>query len=133
MYKVHKNWILISARGTIGRPYLIVDDTKPMAASDNILRCIPDENEISSSYLTAFLHTPYAHYQLQAQKAGSVQDLLQPTHIEEIFIPIPKQDIQDKIGSLVIEAYNKKDRANQIEEEAIKEIETYLMEIAGGE
>jgi len=34
------------------------------------------------------------------------------------------------IGSLVIKAYNKKDRANQIEEEAIKQLETYLIETA---
>lgn len=131
LYKVYKNWILISARGTVGRPYLITTDT-PIAASDNILRCVPDRNKVLPAYLTAFLHTSYSAYQFQAQKAGSVQDLLQPTHAEDILIPLPSKDVQDKIGSLVIEAYNKEDKANLIEEEAIKELETYLMKIAGG-
>ncbi|OFV65602.1 MAG: hypothetical protein SBU_001530 [Candidatus Syntrophoarchaeum butanivorans] len=48
----------------------------------------------------------------------------------DILILKPKDEsIGDKIGSLVVEAYNKKDRADQIEEEAIKEIGTSLMEI----
>jgi len=33
----------------------------------------------------------------------------------------------------VIEAYNKKDKANQIEEETIKELEQTLMKIAEGQ
>jgi len=53
--------------------------------------------------------------------------------MENILLPIPvDKSIENKIGSLVIEAYNKKDKANQIEEEAVKELEQSLMQIAGG-
>ena len=51
-------------------------------------------------------------------------------HIAQVKIPIPPDDIQKKIGSLVIRAYTKRDKANQIEEESIKKIEEELEKIA---
>ena len=43
------------------------------------------------------------------------------------------KDIEDEIGNLVFEACDKKDKANQIEEEAIKLLERRLKEIAEGQ
>ncbi len=57
LYKIYSNWILISARGTVGRPYLVTEETNGFTASDNIIRCIPDESKILPSYLYAFLLT----------------------------------------------------------------------------
>lgn len=132
LYKVYTNWILISARGTVGRPCLVTVLTNGFTVSDNIIRCIPDESKISSSYLYAFLLTSYALYQINAQKAGGVQDLLQPIHLKDIYVPVPSSDIQRKIGDLVLQAYDKRDKSNQIEDEAIKLLERKLEEIAEG-
>ena len=132
LYKIYSNWILISARGTVGRPYLVTEETNGFTASDNIIRGIPDGSKILSSYLCAFLLTSYALYQIQAQKAGNVQDLLQPILLTDICVPVPPLDVQRKIGNLVFEAYDKRDKANQIEDEAIKLLERRLKEIAEG-
>jgi restriction endonuclease S subunit len=64
-------------------------------------------------------------------KGGSVQDLLQPSVLGDTLIPIPSKEIQEKIGNLVTEAYEKKDQANLIENEAIKLLENKLKELAG--
>jgi hypothetical protein len=43
------------------------------------------------------------------------------------------KDIEDEIGNLVFEACDKRDKANQIEEEAIKLLERRLKEIVEGQ
>ena len=42
------------------------------------------------------------------------------------------KDIENKIGNFTFEAYDKRDKANQIEDEAIKLLERRLKEIAEG-
>lgn len=43
------------------------------------------------------------------------------------------KDIEDEIGNLVFDACDKRDKANQIEDEAIKLLERKLREIAEGQ
>ena len=81
------------------------------------------KNRVNPGYIVAFLSSLYGEYQIKGKVYGAVVDEIaeQDTSlIEDIDILLPDKSIQDKIGSLVIKAYNKKDRANQIEEEAIK-------------
>jgi type I restriction enzyme S subunit len=129
-YKVHEGYILISARGTVGRPYYVTNIMNGSTASDNIIRCITKPEKILPSYLTAYLLTTHASHQIQALKAGSVQDLLQPIHINDIYVPVPSMESQRKIGNLILEAYTKKDQANNIEEEAIKCFEETLLKLS---
>ena len=131
-YKIKKGWILTTERGTTGVSALVTKYWDGWLASHNILRVVP--LNINSGYLLAYLNTEYAQYQLKSKELGAVVEVLDPRDMENILIPIPMdKSIEDKIGSLVIEAYNKKDRANQIEEEAIKELEQTLMKIAEGQ
>jgi len=45
-------------------------------------------------------------------------------------VPVPSQSIQEKIGRIVVEAYEKKDEANVLEMETIKKLEAELEELA---
>jgi len=132
---LRKHWVLMTRSGTVGRIGFVSDYLDGWAASEHILRIIV-KSGVNPGYIVAFLSSLYGEYQIKGKVYGAVVDEIaeQDTSlIEDMDILLPDKSIQDKIGSLVIEAYNKKDRANQIEEEAIKELETYLMEIAGGE
>ena len=132
---LRKHWVLMTRSGTVGRIGFVSDYLDGWAASEHILRIIV-KSRVNPGYIVAFLSSLYGECQIKGKVYGAVVDEIaeQDTSlIEDIDILLPDKSIQDKIGSLVIEAYNKKDRANQIEEEAIKELETYLMEIAGGE
>lgn len=129
-YKVYEGYVLVSARGTVGRPFLITESLDEVTASDNILRIIVDSELVLPSYLTAFLSTKYASYQIHAQKAGSVQDLLQPVHLNNIEIPLPDLDTQEKIGKAFVDAYALRYQANKIEKDAINYLEKKLLEYA---
>lgn len=126
-YKVRKGWILTTERGTTGVSALVTEYWDGWLTSHNILRVVPQN--VNPGFLLAYLNTEYAQYQLKSKELGAVVEVLDPRDMENILVPIPSKEIQDKIASLVIEAYNKKDKANQIEEEAIKQLEKKLEEI----
>jgi type I restriction enzyme S subunit len=129
---IKKDWILMTRSGTVGRIGIVKDGWKDWTASEHVLRIII-RPEIHPGYIAAFLSSPYGEYQIKGKIYGAVVDEIgeQDTSlIEEINIILPPKDIQDKIGNLVFEAYDKKDRANQIEDETIKLLERRLKEIS---
>jgi len=132
-YIVKRNWILVTCSGTIGRLALVSNYWDSWAATNHLLRIIPREDEINPGYLTAFLLSIYGQAQFQRLIYGGVVDEIGEAGelFNDILILKPKdKTIEEKIGFLVIDAYNKKDKANQIEEEAIKQLERTLTEIA---
>jgi len=134
-YIVRKNWILVTCSGTIGRLALVSDYWDGWTATNHLLRIVPKEKEINPGYLAGFLLSIYGQVQFQRLVYGGVVDEIGEAGelFKDIFILNPKDEsIEEKIGSLVIEAYNKKDKANQIEEQTIKELEQTLMRIAEG-
>ncbi|MEM3588059.1 MAG: hypothetical protein QXO71_12165, partial [Candidatus Jordarchaeaceae archaeon] len=86
----------------------------------------------NAGYLTIFLQSLYGFSQLQTLIYGGVVEELGEAGelLSEILIPIPSISIQEKIGNLVIEAYEKKDQANMLENKAIKALEERLVEAA---
>ena len=134
-YIVKKNWILATCSGTIGRLSLVRDYWDGWAATNHLLRIIPDEGKIQPGYLTAFLLSIYGQVQFQCLIYGGVVDEIGEAGelFNSILILKPKDErVERKIGDLVFEAYDKRDKANQIEGEAIKLLERRLTEIAEG-
>jgi type I restriction enzyme S subunit len=129
-YRIKKGWILTTERGTTGISSLVTEYQDGWLASHNIIRVV--STNINPGYLLAYLNTEYAQYQLKSKELGAVVEVLDPRDMGDIIIPIPEKDIQDHIGSIIIEAYDKRDKSNQIEEDAIKLLEGRLKEIAEG-
>lgn len=129
-YRIKKGWILTTERGTTGLSSIVTEYWDRWLASHNILRVVP--TNINPGYLSAYLNTDYAKLQLKSKELGAVVEVLDPRDMQDIIVPVPEKDIQDSIGSIVLEAYNKRDKANQIEDEAIKLLEKRLKEIAEG-
>ena len=118
--------------GTVGRIGFVSDFLEGWGASEHILRIICNP-KVNPGYIVAFLSSPYGEYQIKGKVYGAVVDEIaeqDASLIEDIDTILPPEEIQEKISSLVISAYNKKDKANQIEEEAIKQIERTLEELA---
>jgi type I restriction enzyme S subunit len=135
VYIVIKNWILVTCSGTIGRLSIVRDYWNGWTATNHLLRIIPNENEIHPGYLTAFLLSIYGQVQFQRLIYGGVVDEIGEAGelFNDILILKPKnKDIENKIGNFTFEAYDKRDKANQIEDEAIKLLERRLKEIAEG-
>ena len=134
-YIVKKNWILVTCSGTIGRLSLVRDGWNEWAATNHLLRIIPKKNEIHPGYLTTFLLSTYGEVQFQRLIYGGVVDEIGEAGelFNNILVLKPKnKEVEDKIGNLTFEAYDKRDKANQIEDEAVKLLEKRLREIAEG-
>jgi len=135
LYIVRKNWILVTCSGTIGRLSLVRDYWNGWTATNHLLRIIPNESEIHPGYLTAFLLSIYGQVQFQRLIYGGVVDEIGEAGelFDDILILKTKnKDIENKIGNFTFEAYDKRDKANQIENEAIEMLEKRLKEIAAG-
>jgi len=130
--KIKRNWLLMTRSGTVGRMGIVSNLLDNWAASEHLFRLIV-KNEINPGYLAAFLMFPYGELQIKGKIYGAVVDEIgeQDTSlIEDIDIIVPSKEIRDKIGSLVLEAYYKKDKANQIEQETIDFLEQRIKELS---
>lgn len=127
-----KNWILMTRSGTVGKISIVSNLLEGWAASEHILRIIC-KNTVHPGYIVAFLSSPYGEYQIKGKVYGAVVDEIaekDTSLIEDIDIVLPPINVQNNIGTLIMDAYNKRDEANKIEKEAILVLENKLEEIA---
>ena len=119
--------ILLSRSGTVGRTSLISVHLNGWAASEHLLRLIADTTRANPGYIVAFLTTPYGQHQILSKIYGGVVDEITPEDTRRVWIPNAPLSVQEKIGALVIEAFEKKDHAALIEEATVKNLEQILI------
>ena len=130
-YIVRKDWILVTCSGTLGRVTLVRDHWNGWTATNHMTRIIPS-TDINPGYLTIFLQSIYGAHQLESLGYGGVVEEIDEAGelLNDVLIPIPFDGkIQEKIGNLVLEAYDKRDEANIIEDNAVKLLENRLEEL----
>lgn len=115
---VKRGWTLVTCSGTIGRTCFVWENYEEYAASQHILRVIPDESKIDSGYLYAFLSSRYGYEQILRYRHGSVIDEVTDKQIERVLVPCPSRKDQEAIGNIVREAYEKRAEAIRLEDEA---------------
>jgi type I restriction enzyme S subunit len=120
------NWVLVTRSGTIGRVALVSNAQSNWAASEHLLRIVPNDKECHPGYLTAFLLTPFGQHQLKAKIYGGVVDELTVADTQAIWIPRLSQNLQAEIGDRVVAAYQKRDEANELEKQAIDAMEALI-------
>jgi len=131
-YIIRKNWICVTCSGTIGRLSLIRDGWDGWAATNHLLRVVPKESEIHPGYLGVFLLSIYGQAQFQRLTYGGVVDEIGEAGelFDDILVLKPEnKTLEDRIGNLVYDAYDKRDKANQLEDEAINLLENKLREL----
>jgi type I restriction enzyme S subunit len=115
---VKRGWTLITCSGTIGRTCFVWENYENYAASQHILRVIPDESQIDPGYLYAFLSSRYGYEQILRYRHGSVIDEVTDKQIEHVLVPSPPRKDQEAIGDMVRGAYDKRAEALRLEDEA---------------
>ncbi|MEI2583848.1 restriction endonuclease subunit S [Scytonema sp. PRP1] len=123
---IKSGWVLVTCSGTIGRVAVSSYHQDGWAASQHILRIIPQENVTHPGFLAAFLSTPYGQHQLKAKIYGGVVDELTAEDTEMILIPDVRYSEQLGIGETVVRVYELRDEANALEDEAIAELEAII-------
>lgn len=115
---LRRGWTLITRSGTIGRTCFVWKNYEGYAASEHILRAVPNESQIDPGYLYAFLSSRYGYEQILRYRHGSVIDEITDKQIEHVLVPCPSRKDQEAIGDLVRQAYEKRAEAIRLEDEA---------------
>lgn len=125
-----RGWILLarsgSLGGTFGKITFVWKNFEKIAGSEHIIRIIPDESQIDSAYLYAFLSCEYGYNLIIKQRHGALIDEIAPENLSEILIPIIDPSKQKEIGDLVREVYDHRAEAIALEDKAQKILEQSL-------
>jgi len=113
-----RGWVLITRSGTVGRTCLVWHNFEGYAASEHILRVIPDEGQVDAGYLYAFLSSPYGYEQMVRFRHGSVIDEITDAQLKKVAVPLPERGKQRQIGDKVRLAYEKRSEALRLEDKA---------------
>lgn len=113
-----KDWILVSRSGTVGNTTYTNADFEEKAASEHIIRIIPNQN-IKSGFLYAYLSSKIGFSLLTQGIFGAVIQHIEPEHIENIPIPNFPNEFQEEIQNLIIKSGELRVEGNQFLEDAI--------------
>ena len=86
---VYSGWLLVTCSGTIGRTVVCPPEWSGWAASQHILRIVPDDAKCPAGYLCAFLQSSFGQAQLTANTYGAVVDELTAEQASEVLVPVP--------------------------------------------
>ena len=89
---IRAGWLLVTRSGTIGHVTICPKDWDEWAASEHILRIVPDEERCPSGYLCSFLASPLGQVQLMAKIYGGVVDEITEDQAASVKVPIPTTD-----------------------------------------
>lgn len=129
--------LLISAQGTLGersifcKPVLVKGKWAEYAYTQHFLRVRSGLDNIPNEYLYAFFRTEVAYRCLWSMSMGSAQQDINLKMLRKLPIPILEQNEIDKVVALVNEAFDLREKADELELSAIKEIEDLIEQESG--
>lgn len=129
--------ILIAGRGTLGenevycRPSLVSGSWLKYAFSEDFLRVFSGDPEIPGAYLFAFFRSEAAFRLLRSLSTGGKQQDIHEGLRAEIPIPLAPLADRKRIADTVRGAYQKRDRADVLEDKALALLTTAIEEAAG--
>jgi type I restriction enzyme S subunit len=124
---VKNGWTLVSCGGTLGRVQFVHRNYAGWAASQHVMRLIPNTLKVFSGYLYAFMASPYGQSQIQERSYGSVIPEIRDFQFNSIAISIPA-DKGKSVHEKVIEAFDARADARQAEDKAIELFMTAIKE-----
>lgn len=107
-YLLDKDWCLVSRSGTIGNTVYTNTDYQNKAASEDIIRVLPEKN-ILPGVLYAYLSSKYGYALLTQGTFGAVIQHIEPDFIANLPIPDFPDSFQKKIHSLIAKSAKQKE------------------------
>jgi type I restriction enzyme S subunit len=108
--------------GLVGRPLFVSGWLVGLFAADDLYRLVPRTVE-DGGYLYTFFRTTVGQVLLKRQACGDSIPRIWDPHIRDIRVPWPDAGIRREIGSAVVHAHSKIERARLSETEAISLVE----------
>ena len=119
---IDAGWLLVTRSGTTGRVAICPEEWDGWAATEDIIRVVPDELRISTGYLYTFLTSPLGQIQLKSKVHGAVVDHLTEDHVRNIIVPLPAEEAVREIEYLIGEGIRLKSKAVALAESSIEKL-----------
>ncbi len=122
---VQNGWTLISCGGTLGRTMYVHRNFEGWAASQDVMRIVPNSRRVFPGFLYAFLASKYGHIQLLQRGYGSVIPRLRDFQFLSIAVRLPS-DRGESVHNKVIEVFDARAEARNCEDQAVTLFTTAL-------
>jgi type I restriction enzyme S subunit len=127
-FTIREGWSLLTRSGTIGRMAYTRKDMDGFSCSEDVLRVVPNEEEIKSGYLYAYLSSRFGIPLIVSGTYGAIIQHIEPEHI--VNLPVPRLgEIEDRAHELVQQAADLRVEATQLLNNIKADLEN---EIGGG-
>lgn len=127
--KMKDETVLIAEHGTLGerevfcRSILVTGSWLNYAYSQDFLRVESGDAEVSGAYLFAFLRSETVFRCLRSMSMGSKQQEIKVSMVADLPVPIISNKDRAGVEKLVREAFEAKERADELESSAVSMIE----------
>ena len=118
-------WILVSRSGTIGKCVFSCGIHKGFAASEHVIRLVPN-NTMPSGVIYSFLASRFGYALMTQGMFGSVIQEVEPEYIESIEIPVFPEEMQKKVHELIIESAELWSEADYLLKTAKGKVSAYI-------
>jgi Type I restriction modification DNA specificity domain len=131
---IESGWILVTCSGTIGRVAIAPPSWDQWAASQHILRIVPDPaSACPPGYICAYLSSELGQAQLTSRIYGAVVDEITEEQAQSVLIPVPMNTEQRKVVADIDlaarESVLAKDRAVKLGQESVSGILSLIPEL----
>jgi hypothetical protein len=131
---IESGWILVTCSGTIGRVAIAPPSWDRWAASQHILRIVPDpDGPCPAGYIAAYLSSELGQAQLTSRIYGAVVDEITEEQAQSVLIPVPTSSDQRKtvadIDVAAKESVLAKDTAVRLAQESVSGILSLVPEL----
>jgi type I restriction enzyme M protein len=87
--RIFEGWILITDSRTLGRIIMARKRHHGAIATNNLIRVVIND-QLLRGYVYEFLQSPYGQHQMLRNEYGTNQSHLEPEHVQNLLVPIPK-------------------------------------------
>lgn len=107
-----KGWILVTCSGTLGNTSYTNGNYAGRIATHDLIRIVPNEDELPGGYVYAFLSSKYGYYQITQSQFGGVVKHINATQAGQIQIPVLPKEIVSESDRMIKESALLREKAS---------------------
>ena len=125
--------IVISSSGTLGRYAIVRKEHLPLCLNTSIIRFAPKHSFNHYSYVYSYLTSRGFYHYLLTMGSGSVQLNFGPTHLKQIDLIVPPEEVLNEYNDLIFPLIVKMKSLKSEIDQLIKLRDTLLPKLMSGE
>lgn len=126
LFKVYKNWVLITRSGTIGRMTLAREEMDGNACSEHVMRVVPDPEKVEPGYLYCYLRSKFGVPLVVSSTYGAIIQHIEPHHVINLPVPIVSKSLEKSIHLMIDKCGSNRTKSNVLLKKAGEVINSYF-------